>query len=282
MNNISDFDKFSNRIGFYFNEKEKIGTFFGFILTLLYISFSLILFLIFIIITINHRNIIVYNSTLYSNDMPSIDINEKLINFAFGLANPETNIRFIDETIYTPKIIFYKQSKKNGKFQTDEINELDYENCKMEYFGDNYKTFFINNELNNSYCLKNYSLSLLGGINYDKMSYISIKLYPCINNTKNNNHCKSQEIIDFYLNGGYFSIVIKDIGLDPMDYYSPVQPSIQTLNYNIDKTIYKNFIIYYGITKIKTDIGFLLEKIKTEKYIKYIKRCSIFLSSRIL
>ena len=174
MNNISDFDKFSNRIGFYFNEKEKIGTFFGFILTLLYISFSLILFLIFIIITINHRNIIVYNSTLYSNDMPSIDINEKLINFAFGLANPETNIRFIDETIYTPKIIFYKQSKKNGKFQTDEINELDYENCKIEYFGDNYKTFFINNELNNSYCLKNYSLSLLGGINYDKMSYISI------------------------------------------------------------------------------------------------------------
>ena len=135
MNNISDFDKFSNRIGFYFNEKEKIGTFFGFILTLLYISFSLILFLIFIIITINHRNILVNDSTLYSNDMPSIDINENLINFAFGLANPKTNNRFIDETIYYPKIIFYKQSKKNGEFQNDETSELEYEKCKIEYFG---------------------------------------------------------------------------------------------------------------------------------------------------
>ena len=178
MNNISDFDKFSNRIGFYFNEKEKIGTFFGFILTLLYISFSLILFLIFIIITINHRNILMYNSTLYSIDMLSIDINENLINFAFGLANPKTNNRFIDETIYYPKIILYKQSKKNGEFQNDETSELEYENCKIEYFGDNYKTFFINNELNNSYCLKNYNVSLLGGINNNKMNYLSIKLYP--------------------------------------------------------------------------------------------------------
>ena len=96
MSNISNFDKFANRIGFYFNEIERIGTFFGFILTLLYILLSLILFLIFIIIVINHRNVIVYNSTLYSNDIPSIDINENLINFAFGLENPKTNKRFID------------------------------------------------------------------------------------------------------------------------------------------------------------------------------------------
>ena len=175
MASISNFDKFSNRIGFYFNEKEKIGTCFGFILTLLYISFSLILFLIFIIIIINHRNLILNNSTLYSKDIPSIDINENLINFAFGLENPKTNKRFIDETIYSPKIIFYKNSKKNGVFQTDEKSELEYEKCKIEYFGENYKNFFINNELNNSYCLKNFNLSLIGGINYNKMSYITIK-----------------------------------------------------------------------------------------------------------
>ena len=275
MNNISDFDKFANRIGFYFNEKERIGTFFGFILTILYISFSLILFLLFINTTINHKNIIVYHSTLFSNDIPSIDINTNLINFAFGLENPNTNTRFIDETIYSPKIFFMKSSKINGEFQIEKI-ELEYENCKIEYFGDNYKTFFIDNELNNSYCLKNYNVSLLGGINYNKMNYLTIKLYPCINNTQNNYHCKPQEIIDSYLNDGDLSIIIKDIGLDPSDYESPVKPSIQTLNYYIDKSIYKKYIIYYGIAQIKTDIGFIIEKIKTEKYLQFIKDVQLY------
>ena len=271
MKNISNFDKYSNRIGFYFNEKEKIGTFFGFILTILYISFSLILFLIFIINIINHRNLILNNSALYSKDIPSIDISENLINFAFGLENPKTNKRFIDETIYSPKIIFYRKSKKNGELQLDEANELKYEKCKIEYFGNNYKNIFINNELNNSYCLQNYNLSLIGGINYNKMSYITIKFYPCINSTQNNHHCKPQEIIDSYLNEGYFSFLITDIGIDPSDYDFPVKPSIQNLIFNFDKSIYKDFIIYYGVTKIKTDIGFFLEKIKTEKYVKYVK-----------
>jgi hypothetical protein len=118
MNNkFPDFDKYSNRIGFFFNDKEKIGTFLGFFLTLLYILFSLIIFIIFIIITIRRKNVSVYDSTIYSKDIPSFDINNTVMNFAFGLENPETNNRFIDETIYIPKIMFYDKTTIDGEFQ---------------------------------------------------------------------------------------------------------------------------------------------------------------------
>ena len=61
------------------------------------------------------------------------------------------------------------------------------------------------------------------------MSYIKIYLYPCINKTENNYYCQPQEIIDSYLKGGYFSILIKDIDLDPNNYTSPVIHTLKKL-----------------------------------------------------
>ena len=41
--NIFDFDIYSRRISFFFNSKEKIGSVFGFILTILYVISTLFL-----------------------------------------------------------------------------------------------------------------------------------------------------------------------------------------------------------------------------------------------
>ena len=48
-NNFVKFDIYANRIGFFFNDKEKIGTYLGLFLTLVYILFSIIFFIIYII-----------------------------------------------------------------------------------------------------------------------------------------------------------------------------------------------------------------------------------------
>ena len=102
------------------------------------------------------------------------------------------------------------------------------------------------------------------------MSYLRINILPCNNNTKNNNkHCKSQDIIDYYLKGGYFSILSKDIGLDLTNYSFPVISTLQDLYTPIDKSMHKELILYYRITEIKTDIGLFSEDIKTEKYFQY-------------
>ena len=217
----------------------------------------------------------IYDSKVYSQETPIIEVNSNLIYFAFGLEDKSSN-RFVDETIYFPKILFFDRTKINGEFQNIERRELEYEICNIDNFGEGYKQFFKEDELNNSYCLKNYNLNLIGGYKYDRMSYFRIKLYPCLNNSENNNHCKPQEIIDQYLKGGYFSIITKDIGLNPSTYNFPIIPTLQDLYTTIDKKMFRDYILYYGITEIQTDIGIFSKNIKIKKYLQFRKETSTF------
>lgn len=277
MNNrCVNYDIFSKKIGFYFNDKEKIGTLFGLLLTSIYILISIILFFLYLVFTIRRKNMKVYDFVEYSKDIPIAEINSSSIYFAFGIEDPKTSNRFIDETIYFPKILFINRTKINGLFETTNKIELEYEVCREENFGDDYKNLFSESELNNSYCLKNYNLTLIGGYKYDRMSYLRIKIYPCVNNSNNNNHCKPQEHIDNYLKGGYFSMFTKDIGLNPENFSHPVKNIFQDLYTTIDKNIHRDYIIYYGLTKVKTDIGLFFEELKTDEYLQFRKEVQTF------
>ena len=276
MNSIfADYNIYSRRLGFYYNNKEKISTWFGLILTLIYILSSITLFIYFINNIMRREQTNVYDTKVYSQDIPMIEVNPNLIYFAFGLEDKSSN-RFADETIYFPKILFFERKKENGDFKKTERRELEYEICNVNNFGEEYKKYFIKDELNNSYCLKDYNLSLIGGYKYDRMSYFRIKLYPCLNNTENNNHCKPKDIIDQYLKGGHFYIITKDIGLNPTNYSFPIVPTLQDLYTTIDKQIFRDFNLYYGITEIQTDVGLLYEDIKSQKYLQFRKEVSSF------
>ena len=152
--------------------------------------------------------------------MPSIDVDLNKLYFAFALEHPKTTSRFIDESIYTAQVAFIDKRKVGDQLETYETRYLDFEPCILENFGQDYRNLFVENELINSYCIKdfNYNLTFAGGYKYERITYIRIRIYPCVNSTKNNNGCKSQEEIDFYLTSGYFSIVLKDFGLNPSNY----------------------------------------------------------------
>ena len=265
------FDMYSKRASFFYNNQEKIGSYFGLFLTILYILFLLLLFFYNLILTVKRKEIKVYDSSIYAQKMPSITINSDNLYFAFGVEHPKTNLRFIDETIYYPQILFIDRVKQNGEFKTITKKVLDVERCKEENFGKNYQHLFIKGELNSSYCLKdfNYNLTLAGGYKYEQMSYIRIKLFQCTNTSENNNHCKSQEEIDQYLTNGYFSILVKNFGLNPSNYSFPVLPTLQDLYTTIDKRLYRNFVINFGITEIHTDNGLINQNINIQKYLQY-------------
>ena len=277
MNNrFVNLDIFSKKIGFYFNDKEKIGTIFGLLLTIIYIFISLLLFILYMTFTIRRKNMKVYDFVEYSEDIPMAEINPSSIYFAFGIEDPKTSNRFIDETIYYPKILFINRTKVNGKFETNNKIELEYEVCKRENFEDDYRNIYSKGEFNNSYCLKNYNVTLLGGYKFDKMSFLRIKIYPCVNNTNNSNHCKPQELIDKYIKGGYFSMFSKDIGLNPENFSYPVRNTYQDLYTTIDKSIHRDYTVYYGITKVKTDTGLFFEDLKTNQYLQFRKEVQTF------
>ena len=274
--NFLYFDIYSKRITFFFNSKEKISSYFGLTLTIIYILASIILFFYYLLITIQRKEMVVYESTMYSKETPSLTINSSLIYFAFGIEDSMTSSRFIDETIYYPKILYIHREKKDGKFKTIINRELPYERCNETNFGDDYQKFFYKGELNNSYCLQNYNITLAGGFKYDIMSYIRLKIFPCVNTTENNNHCKPKEIIDKYISGAYFSLIIKDIGLNPSNFTNPITPTIQDLYTTIDKQFFRDFLLYFGLTEIHSDKGFFNEIIYKEKYLRYRKQQQTF------
>ena len=276
--NFTNIDLYSKKIGFFFNNSERIGSFFGFFLTILYIFISIILFIYQIIKTIQRKELKVYDTTIYSQEMPSIDVDINKLYFSFALENPKTADRFIDESIYTAKLAYIEQQKKNEKFVTIQTRYLDIERCNMINFGKDYQNLFVKDELINSYCIKNfnYTLEIAGSYKHEKISYIRITIYPCVNSTNNNYSCKPQEDIDYYLTSGYFSIVIKDFGLNPSNYSTPIVPTLQDLFTTVDKALYKNYILNFGLTEIHTDTGLINDNINKKKYLKFRKEYETF------
>ena len=238
---IFDLDMYSNRIGFFSNNRERIGSSFGLFLTFFYILASLIIFIIYSIDTIRRKDIKVYDSNIHSNTTPSININSNDINLAFSLEDPISSNKYIDPTIYYPEVLYIDRVKdENGDFKIVGRKELNYSICSNNSFGENYKHIFGDIKINNSYCLEDFNLTLSGGYKYNRMSYIRIKIMPCSNRTTQMK-CKPKEIIDNYLTRGYLSILLKDIGLNPSNYSFPVLPILQDLYTTIDKRIFREF-----------------------------------------
>ena len=265
--NFLDFDMYSKRIGLFYQNKEKIGSLFGFILTMIYIVASLSLFFIYALYVIKHKTFFVHDSIIYPREAPSIELDNNLFYFAFGIEPTSGKTRFIDNTIYYPRIHFFDKVKEGGNMKTIYEEELKVERCNETKFGEEYRSLLVSGELNNSYCLENINLTLKGGYKYDKISYIQIDIYPCVNTTENKNHRKSQEIIDKYLARAYFSFLTKDIGLDPSNYINPLIPAFKDVYTTIDKAFFRDLILYFGITEIQTDKGLFSEQIKTKKNI---------------
>ena len=268
---FDDLDMYSQKIGLFYKNKDKISSNFGIFLTIIYIIVSLGLFIYYIIQTIKRTNINVHDSTMYLKESSKFTLDSNLFYFAFGVENPETSIRFIDETIYYPKVTFIEKIKQGSSLTTIEERELEIERCKQEKFGEKYQSLIVEGELNNSYCINNINLTLSRGSKLDRISYIKIGIYSCVNNTENNNHCKSREVIDQHISSSFFSLLIKDIALDPSNYSDPIIPILKDIHTTLDKSFFRDLILYFGITEVQTDEGLLIERIHKEDYISFIK-----------
>ena len=274
--NFTDFDMYSKRIGFFYQNKDRIGSKFSFILTIIYIFVSLGLFIFYTNQTIRRTNIKVHDSTMYLKESSKINIDPNLFYFAFGVENPQTSTRFIDETIYYPKVSFFEKIKEGSTLNTVEERELEIERCKQEKFGEKYQGLLVQGELNDSYCINDINLTLSRGFKLDRISYIKIGIHACVNTTKNNNHCKPKEVIDKHISGTFFSLLAKDIGLDPSNYTDPIIPTLQDLHTTIDKTFFRDFVLFFGLTEIQTDVGLFEEIIHKESYMNFIKTTQAF------
>lgn len=272
FSNFLDLDIYSRRISFFYLGKEKISSKFGFILTLLYVFISITIFLYYFIRTISREDVTASDSTIYTDTVPSIDINPEIFNLAFGLEHPTLFSRFIDETIYYTKVYYIENVNINGNFVNKIKKEIKAEKCGNLKSGNKFLNLLGNSELNNSYCLLDHdNTTLKGGFKYDVIGYIKINIYPCINTTVNNSHCKPREVIDKFFNNTHFSILASDIALNPNNFSYPGVPILLNAYTSVNKLMRKDYVVKFALTIIETDLGFFTQDIKQDKYLRYIK-----------
>ena len=275
---LSDLDVFGKKLGLFYKNKDKISTFFGLAITFVYIFISTSIFLYYTIQTIKHKDLTVNDSIINSEEVPSINLNNsESLYFAFAIEEPMTASKFVDESIYTAEAVFVDCVKDdNGTFKVNKKQELKVERCDKKKFGKHYQHLFKKEELNNAYCIDTLDFDLKGGFIYKNLSLIKIDIFPCKNSTENNFHCQPQKKIDYYLANGYFTILLKDVGLNPSNYSFPLLPTLQDIYTSISKQIYRDLMLYYEITEVRTDSGIFLKQINTERFLKFDKKIETF------
>ena len=269
---FENFDMFGREAILYYKGKEKKVTIIGRICSFLYLLIYAVLLTYKLVKMLKKKNVTFYESSKYIEKPPSIKLSEDIFYGGFGLERPDTYDPFIDETIYYAKA-FYKVAIRNGDLWNWTVKEVKLERCSIEKFGKNFRSKFNNNALKNLYCFKEMNETLIGHFSYDYYSFFFIQLFPCVNTTENNNHCKSIETIDTYLKSTFVCMEFEDVELTPDNYSFPVRERNQDIYFTVGKKLFKEIHIFYQITIIETDLEFVgieeFEKFHEKKYLKY-------------
>ena len=257
LDTIRSIDFFGKSPELYIKGKPKQITIVGRIFTLIFIFLYAMILVYKFFRMISRIDITFYDSYITTDNTPSFKINNENFYLLFSLFD-ENGEPFINETIYYPTAYFFDGEKE----------EIKLEKCNINKIGSEYKKYFSDFELNNFYCLNDVNYIL-----YPYGNSIHIQLFPCKNNTENNNHCQSKEIIDKQINGKDFIISFKDILVTPFNYSYPIKERINSLYTTVFKNYGQFMYTEMEIVNIETStniIGFdFLTSPKVEEFIKY-------------
>ena len=273
VNFFHEIDLFGKEPDLYFKGKSKKSYLIGIIFTIVYIIIYAGYFFYKMHRMINKYDVTFYETSAYTGEIPSIEVTNENFYGAFALKG-ENQQPFINPQIYYARAQYINGVKnEEGKWDYTGSRELILEPCKIEKFGNEYREFFKNDNLNNYYCISEINSTLRGYSTSDIFSYIYITIYACQNTTENNNWCYPMDIIDKFLSYNIFTINIEDIELTPQIYNSPVQRIRKDIIGPIYKKLYQQIYAYMQIVDIETDnniIGFeVFQDIKKERYLKY-------------
>ena len=269
---LHEFDLFGKTVGLYYKGRESRHTFLGSLFSLGFLLVYLSFFIYKLIRIFKKKDLIFYDTFEYLETPPSIVLNKDIFYGGFALENPVTYDPFIDETIYYPKA-YFKKGIRNGDKWSFEIKEIELERCRVEKFGKAFQDKVIHNALNDLYCFKEMNETLEGHFSYDIYSFFYIEFFPCINSTNNSNHCKSLDIIDYYLTNTFVCFEMEDIELTPHNYTYPVRGRNQDIYFTVGKRLFQEVHVFYQLINVETNLNFFgfneLEHIKSQKYLKY-------------
>ena len=266
---LYEMDMFGKTPEFYFQGRPKKVTTIGVIFTFIYIALYIVYFIYKLVKMIQRVEVTYYDTYAFTGEIPSIQLTSDNFYGGFGLLDPNGS-PFVNEQIYYATAIHWQGIKTDGVWEWVPTN-LPLEKCKLEKFGSKYQDIFKSKDLENMYCLENVDVSLAGYATSDIYSYFVVNLYPCVGQTSDGLPCLNEYVVAL-LTKNNFQFQMQDIELTPQDYKNPVQVREKDISGPVYSDLYQKIYAYLQITQIETDediIGFGLDDVKNEKYLKY-------------
>ena len=271
---IKFFDAYGKEPNLYYKGEETIKSIVGGIFSMFYLLICLLYSIYKFYRFYQKVDFTTYDTFSYQEEeIPSIQLSKDNFYGGFGLENHTTYDPIIDETIYYPKAYFKIKNRRNQQVWNFTDVPIELGKCNLSDFGEFFQSKFKDNALNNLYCFKNLSETLLGHFSYDYYSYIYIELYPCKNTTASGEKCKPKEVIDSFLKATFLCMEFQDVELDPQNYSIPVLPRNQDIYFKVGKNQLQEVHIFYQILNIETDedpIGIdEIPQVRKNQYLKY-------------
>ena len=266
---LYEMDMFGKTPEFYFQGRPKKVTTIGVIFTFIYIALYIVYFIYKLVKMIQRVEVTYYDTYAFTGEIPSIQLTSDNFYGGFGLLDPNGS-PFVNEQIYYATAIHWQGIKTDGVWEWVPTN-IPLEKCKLEKFGSKYQDIFKSKDLENMYCLENVDVSLAGYATSDIYSYFVVNLYPCVGQTSDGLPCLNEYVVAL-LTKNNFQFQMQDIELTPQDYKNPVQVREKDISGPVYSDLYQKIYAYLQITQIETDediIGFGLDDVKNEKYLKY-------------
>ena len=131
---IKEIDMFGKEPELYYKGRSKKTFWIGRIFTLLFIFLYIAIVIYKVFRMINKRDVTFFDTFIYEDKPPSIQLSNEKFYGGFALEDPNTYDAYIDEGIYIPKAYFKSAERKGNDFEYN-IKELELERCKLEKFG---------------------------------------------------------------------------------------------------------------------------------------------------
>lgn len=197
--------------------------------------------------------------TTYNDANPlRINLTDADFMIALGLQRPSYDF-FIDETIYELIVNQNIITRKGDGITELAQNSIEIIKCSEKRI-EILPNYFKGLDLKNVYCFKNASnIFIQGDFGRESWIYLDFSFRPCVNTTKNSNHCKSLESIKTELDGGYMGLFISDTTIEPSNFTYPNAIYGKNIYQTFSMRNFRDFWLYFKTIQVISDNGWLME-----------------------
>jgi hypothetical protein len=262
-NILLSIDQFGVKPELNFNNEDKFNTKTGGVISILFFIVLILGCAYFSQELFNKQKPSILQADIYDSDPMRFNITPDNFGLFLGIEDKDFNY-YIDPTIYQIKASIetvYRTFDNNNQpvfnFSSTPIRT---EQCVLERHFPNFIEQFESQPLKGLNCIHPHdanSLFMDGFWGEESFVYLFARFFACKNGT--DVVCKSQEVIDEYLNGGFIGIDFVNTIFDPVNYTTPHKYVRKDYYSTISNLYFKEINFYMNNVDYYTDQGILTE-----------------------